>query len=209
MVDDAILSREAAYLYQYTTGFQPVKGNLTRWRGIVMDNSGRSAELEVYIPPNFPNDPPELTLPGTTEHPRVHNGKIITRSIQNWHYSNHVFQVIREAKSVVATGSFATIQQTNDNDVTNNLKSQATLLESQIASKKEELSKLKSQSSVQVQQSHDVGQLIEDSLIEVENESYALEEAYDNLEIKAIEFALNFVDARKRFYLIEAAKETR
>jgi len=206
MVDDAVLSREAAYMYQYVTGFQPVNGNLLRWRGLVNDNNGNSAELELVVPDDFPYSPPQLRLPGSTEHPRVRDGMIMTRSIQNWTPSHHLYSVIREAKSILGTGSFQTIQKTSNQKVEQGLESQVSTLRTQLETKKQELASLKKKSSQEVQSSHSVADLIEDSLIEVENESYALEESYDNLEIKAIEFAMNFVDARKRYYLIEAAK---
>jgi len=207
MVDDGVLSRETAYMYQYITGFEPVKGNLTFWKGVVTDSKGRPAELEVHIPDSFPYDPPRLELAGTTNHPRVGNdGSIITRTIQNWDQSNHIFSVVREAKSILSTGEFQSIQKSNSSEQEQVLRNQVNTLRSKISESKQELESLKHQSDHEVATTHNIDQLIDETLIDVENEAYALEEAYDNLDLKAIDFAKNFVDARKRYYMIETAR---
>lgn len=206
MVDDAILSREAAYIYQYAIGFSPVRGNLLLWQGIVEDSAGQSAQLQIELPQNFPAQPPVMTLPGSTQHARLEsNGELRTRSIQNWSTGNHVYSVIREAKSVISKGRFQSISSKEVGNQEDVLRSQVNALNSQLQMRKRDLQEIENQ-PVQAMTSHNLDEVIEASLLEVENESYALEDAYDNLELKAIDFAIQFVEARKRFYLIEMAK---
>ncbi|MHA2503427.1 MAG: ubiquitin-conjugating enzyme E2 variant [Candidatus Kariarchaeaceae archaeon] len=205
MVDDAVLSSEAAYIYQYAIGFTPVNGNLLLWRGIAEDSRGQSAQIQIKIPDTFPRNPPVVTLPGSTQHPRVDsNGEIRTRMIQQWMPSNHIYSVIREVKSVLRKGQFQTVEETSGQ--TSVLQSQISTLRGQLDMKRNELQLIQSQTNQEVASTQNLGDVIENSLLEVENEAYALEEAYDNLEIKAIDFAIQFVDARKRYYLIEQSR---
>jgi hypothetical protein len=75
-------------------------------------------------------------------------------------------------------------------------------LKNQIDAKKRELDEIRSQPAATTVEQHSVQEVIESSLIDLENELFALEESYDNLDIKAIDFAREFVEVRKRYYLI-------
>ena len=207
MVDDAILSREAAYIFRYAIGFEPVQGNMMHWRGYVRDNTGQSGELEIKIPPQFPNVPPIVKLGGSTHHPLANeSGEIRTRSINRWNGTTHVYAIIKEAESMIGTAPFGAATKVESGQATQMLSSQLQMLKSELENKKQEYSSIQNQSAQQVVDNHNVDEMIQDALINLENEAYALEESFDDLEIKSIEFAKNFVDARKRYYLIAESK---
>lgn len=208
MIDDAILSKEAAYIFQNAIGFEPVDGNLTRWRGIVQDSSGNAAELLIELPSDFPHLPPKLSLPQNTQHPTIDdNGLINTRTISRWTSNNHVFEVIREAKSVIASAPFAKMSSVRPaaGQEIGTLSNQLSTLKSQLAMKKHELDNIRQQSAAHVVSEVKLEDVMEDALINLQNEAYGLEDAYDNLEIKAIDFAKNFVENRKRYYTVRDA----
>ena len=204
MTDDAILSKETFLLYQNAYGFEPIQGNLTKWRGVVKDRNGQTAEMRINIPDRFPFDPPEFLLPEGTQHPVTDpSGKILTRSIHRWKSSTHVYQVLREARQAIASSPFSQSISVNKNDHNDTLSRQIDNLRQLLAIKNKELNELKNASIISSEIS--VEQVAEESLMNIESDLYALEDSFDRLEIDDTEFAKNFVSLRKRYYNIQAS----
>lgn len=204
MVDDAILAREAALNFQNAYGFEPDMGNLMVWKGVVRDRSGQAVNLSVQIPPAFPNIPPEIYLPGGTGHAMAdQNGRIMTRTTHNWRASNHVYQVIREARQAISSSNFSNAVVVNQQQQDDVLNRQIQTLKQQIGEREKEMHALQ---NMQVETSNiDPRQVAEESLLNVESDLYAIEEGFDRLEIDDVEFAKKFLQLRKRYYMIENA----
>lgn len=207
MLDDAILSREAALIFQYSLGFEPDGGKLTQWKGYATDSEGTIKELTIIIPNKFPELPPQAYLPDSTQHPSVsEKGQVMTKSIIRWRSSMHVYQVIKEAQSVIRTGAFrnghATVSLDNHSDA---LKRQIGTLKSQLSSKKEELQQLKNQPISIPDKEQTQKEVAEESMLNIENDLFELEESFDSLEIDSIFFAKKFIRLQKRYHMFKNA----
>ena len=207
MLDDAILSREAALIFQYSLGFEPDGAKLTQWKGYATDSQGSIKELTIIIPNKFPELPPQAYLPDNTQHPSVsEKGQVMTKSIIRWRSSMHVYQVIKEAQSVIRTGSFrnghATVSSDNHSDA---LKRQIGTLKSQLGSKKEELQQLKNQPLNIPNTEQTQKEVAEESVLNIENDLFELEESFDSLAIDSIVFAKKFIKLQKRYHMFKSA----
>ncbi len=202
MVDDAILSKEAYLLYQNAYGFEPDKGNLTSWKGVVRDRSGQAVSITVNIPHNFPNTPPEIYFPKGTSHAIAdQNGQIITRTMQRWKNTNHVYQVIREVRQGISSSNFANAITVNARQQDDALNRQIVNLKQQLIDKEVEL-KMLINSKVE-NTTLDPRAIAEESLMNVQADLYALEESYDRLELDEVEFFKLYMKLRKRYFMIE------
>ncbi|MHA2402374.1 MAG: ubiquitin-conjugating enzyme E2 variant [Candidatus Kariarchaeaceae archaeon] len=207
MIDDAILAREAYLIYQNAFGFEPDGGDMTRWKGIVRDSVGREVVIVCQLPPNFPLSPPDFQLPQDCKHPIAANGKIVTRSISRWKKDFHAFQVIREVRQAIASAPFSlatTVVSTSEGGEM--LKRQVSYLKSELANKKQEFEQLQTSSvshqSGQAGTQQAVKEVREDALVSLQNEIYALEDSYDQLEIDGLEFSRKFLILQKRYHMI-------
>ncbi len=212
MVDDSVLSEEAGYIYSNSTGFEPVKGNLLRWEGILSDSTGTLVKVYVDIPDNFPDIPPSITIDPSYSTPITDaQGKLYTRSMRRWRRGMHVHQILKEVelllKQVKTTGNEET--QKYQNAILsheNSLQRQINQLKERIQTKQVELSSIKSNSQPVTQLTSDV---LKQSMSEIEAELFSLEDEYDKIEISDTEFARKFVRLRKKYYLIESAVTSR
>ncbi|MCD6446511.1 hypothetical protein J7L49_06990 [Candidatus Bathyarchaeota archaeon] len=96
---DFILATEMQLIYDYIQGFEPIKGDLSKWKGRVGTISGTSIPIyaEVVIPPEFPYSPPKITITPKINHPNVDDeGNISLNIIDNWEPKYHVYQVIQD-----------------------------------------------------------------------------------------------------------------
>ncbi|MHA1687339.1 MAG: ubiquitin-conjugating enzyme E2 variant [Candidatus Heimdallarchaeaceae archaeon] len=212
-IPDAVLSREAQLMFQYTSGFEPKNGDLTTWRGFIPVTSNDKnlvVEIEARLPDNFPRVPPEIYVLTPITHPNVDSsGKVSMRILSRWRYVFHLFQVIIELRrlfSKVPPTAIENIERWVDpHTELNLLYSQKEHLQSILSQKREELNKLKSQkaqriSSANLNQMHK--EHIEDELLKVENELFAIEQQFDNYDISSLEFAKKFLLLKKRYYLL-------
>ncbi len=206
MLDDAILSREAALIFQYCLGFEPAGGKLTQWKGYSTDAQGSIKELTIIIPNKFPELPPQAYLPDGTQHPSVADkGQVMTKSITRWRSSMHVYQVIKEAQSVIRTGAFRNGQVTASSDHHSDaLKRQIGSLKGQLNSKKSEFQQLKDQPVNIPDKEQTQKEIAEESMLNIENDLYELEESFDSLEIDSIVFAKKFIKLQKRYHMFKS-----
>lgn len=210
MASDEILSREASYIYQNTFGFEPVEGNLRNWHGLINDKIGNTVSVTITIPENFPGSPPDVFLHEGIVHPNISDGKFLTRSIARWRSSYHIHQIIREIRQVIsssavragASAPLPTQQRAADTTLNNQL----SMLRQQLEMKKQEFVDTKTEKIHQSDMGNTLTELTDDALVDIQNEIFALEDAYDRADVNGVEFSKKFVKLQKRYYMIEKSK---
>ncbi|MCE7736543.1 MAG: hypothetical protein GPJ54_16800 [Candidatus Heimdallarchaeota archaeon] len=207
MVSDEILSRQASLIYQNTFGFEPVEGDMRNWHGLVNDKKGNTVGITITIPDKYPSVAPEVFIQQGVVHPNITDGKFLTRSIARWRSTYHVHQIIKEVRQVISssvvrssTDAPLKIQQ---QEVDTTLNNQLTMLKQQLEMKKHEFSNASSSTINQSEVGNTLIQLTEDTLIDIQNELFAMEDAYDRADMNGIEFSKQFLKLQKRYYMIE------
>jgi hypothetical protein len=94
-------------MYQRTRGFEPVKGDLTRWKGEISGRGefrGLKFEVEIKVPPTFPIDPPQVRMISPTEHPNVdiETGRVKLNILEQWRPEYHLYHVVNTLKGAFA-----------------------------------------------------------------------------------------------------------
>lgn len=210
MVNDEILSREASLIYQNVFGFEPVEGDLTKWFGIINDKTHKSVGVTISLPDKYPNTPPDVRLQEGIMHPNISNGKFVTRSIARWKKSYHIHQIIREVRQVISSTiiQFGTSvsPRVAPSTVDNSLNNQLSMLKQQLNSKTQEFENAQSQVIDQSMMSSTLTELTQDTLVDIQNELFALEDAYDRADLNGIEFSKKFLTLQKRYFMIENSK---
>lgn len=99
---DYILAREAQLMFKRAPGFEPVDGNLKRWKGKVRGGDNNWIEVEITIPDSFPNDPPIVKVLTPVEHSYVDSssGRVNLRILSEWRPEYHVYQVVNSLKGL-------------------------------------------------------------------------------------------------------------
>ncbi|MHA1276514.1 MAG: ubiquitin-conjugating enzyme E2 [Candidatus Helarchaeota archaeon] len=102
-----ILAREAQLMYRRAVDFQPVSGNLTRWRGFVLGRGptkNMKFEVEIVLSPEYPRQPPKVLLITPTIHPQVDpsTGTLNLRILTYWRPEYHLYQVVNSLKGLFA-----------------------------------------------------------------------------------------------------------
>jgi ubiquitin-protein ligase len=207
MVSDEILSRETSLIYQYAFGFEPVEGNLRNWHGLINDKNGKTVSVTITLPDSYPNSPPDVYLQQGIVHPNITNGKFLTRSIARWKSNYHVHQIIRELRQVITSSIIQTTTsaplQSQQQAVDTALSNQLTMLKQQVQMKKEEFQQAQSQGFSASQVDNTLSELTEDTLVDIQNELFALEDSYDRADMNGVEFSKQFLKLQKRYYMIQ------
>lgn len=104
---ERILAQEAQLMYQRASGFSPVKGDLTVWKGEIEGRGeyrGLKFEVEIKIPPTFPYDPPSVRMLSPTDHPNVdpETGRVRLSILDQWRPEYHVYHVVNTLKGTFA-----------------------------------------------------------------------------------------------------------
>ena len=99
---DYILAREAQLMFKRAPGFEPVNGDLKRWKGRVRGGDNNWVEVEIMIPDNFPNEPPIVKVLTPVEHSYVDSssGRVNLRILSEWRPEYHVYQVVNSLKGL-------------------------------------------------------------------------------------------------------------
>ncbi len=98
---DAVLAQEAQLIYTRCEGFEPVDGDLRRWKGKIRYDNPRipinEVEFEIYIPKLFPQVPPVVRCLSNVVHPNFDKDGFVSLDIlQYWRAEYHVYQVINK-----------------------------------------------------------------------------------------------------------------
>jgi ubiquitin-protein ligase len=103
---DFILAREAQLMYKRAREFEPVNGDLGRWRGAIpgQDSLNIKFEVEISIPPEFPRQAPTVTMITPSDHPLVDpaTGNLNLRILTYWRPEYHLYQVVNSIKGIFA-----------------------------------------------------------------------------------------------------------
>lgn len=101
---DFVLAREAQLMYKRAREFEPVGGNLAKWRGTIpgRDSQGIKFEVEITIPTEFPRQAPTVVMVTPTVHPLVDasTGNLNLRILTYWRPEYHLYQVVNSIKGI-------------------------------------------------------------------------------------------------------------
>lgn len=102
-----ILAREAQLMYRRATDFEPVAGNLTRWRGSIPgrdQSKNMNFEVEIHLTPEFPRTPPKVLFITPADHPQITpgTGELSLRILSFWRPEYHLYQVVNSIKGLFA-----------------------------------------------------------------------------------------------------------
>lgn len=103
---DFVLAREAQLMYKRAREFEPIGGNLAKWRGTILarDSQNIGFEVEITIPPEFPRQAPTVVMVTPTVHPLVDpsSGNLNLRILTYWRPEYHLYQVVNSIKGIFA-----------------------------------------------------------------------------------------------------------
>jgi ubiquitin-protein ligase len=214
-VPDSVLAKEYSLVMERAYAFEPINGDLTKWRGFIpaiSDEGEILVEVEIYLTDAFPETPPQVKIITPITHPNLtHDNYLEMRMLARWRSSYHLFQVIVEtirlfskvpARLIKAEAE--AIDPQNQLTPLTNQKDQLSII---LEEKKRELNEISTKKPGQVssktlqkeKQKH-----IEDEVLNVENELFAVEQQFEDYEISSIEFAKKFYILKKRLFLLEA-----
>ena len=218
-IPDAILSKEAQLLFERTSGFEPIDGDLTRWRGYINIPSHHGSvviEVEIKLPDQYPRRPPQVYILTPVEHPNVNNdGKVSMRILSRWRYGYRLYHVIVELKRLftkVPPKIIEVAESWGDTQAQlNALITQKEQLSKIYAQKLKELETLKQKrnkilAAGTIQREKE--KHVEDEILKIENELFAIEKQLDDWEISSREFAKKFINLKKRLYLLKKVRST-
>ncbi len=101
--DDFLLANETQLIYENSTGFEPVRGNLKHWKGFISNIEETEIPIfaNIYIQDGFPDVPPIVDITPRVNHPNVEDdGTLSLRILSQWGRSNHVYHVINDIKDL-------------------------------------------------------------------------------------------------------------
>jgi ubiquitin-protein ligase len=105
-IPDIVLAREANLMYEKGRGFEPIRGDLTRWRGLIPGRgefSDRFFTVEIELFGGFPATPPLVKMISEVDHPRVSANRVVDLWItKKWSPEYHLFQVANSIKGLFA-----------------------------------------------------------------------------------------------------------
>ena len=214
-IPDSVLAKEYSLVMERAYAFEPIAGDLTKWRGFVpaiSDEGEILVEIEIYLVDSFPESPPLVKILTPITHPNLsHDNFLEMRMLARWRSSYHLFQVIVETirlfskvpARLIKDEAEAIDPQHQLTPLTNQKEQLSIILEekkkelNEIAAKKP--SQISSKTLQQEKQKH-----IEDEILNVESEIFAIEQQFEDYEISSIEFAKKFYILKKRLFLLEA-----
>jgi ubiquitin-protein ligase len=221
-IPDVILAREANWMYEKGRGFEPYKGDMTRWRGLVPGRgefSNRFFTVEIEILDGFPAVPPIVKMVSEVEHPRVTKGGIIDLWIvKRWNPDYHIFQVansikglfarepLRPARHLLEKGAKPKTVAANAVEVYTRQKSQ---LQEVLRQKDEEIARIKSALSgrSKIDHSSEREKYLEKRKLALEEELFDVEERFHWADISGIDFAKEYLRIRTQIQLVSLVNQ--
>ncbi len=213
-VPDDILAKEYSLVMERAYAFEPIEGDLTRWRGVVpaiTDGGEIFIEVMIVLPSDYPSSPPVVRILSPITHPNLTQDKVLEmRMLARWRSSYHLFQIIVEMIrlfSKVPARSVDKQPQKIDPEVhLNPIKAQEEQLTLILEQKKKTLAELRLKRSADVSRrslQQEKKLHIEDEILSVENELFAVEQQFEDYEIPSHEFAKKYFNLKKRLYILE------
>ena len=214
-IPDSILAKEYSLVMERAYAFEPIDGDLTKWRGFVsaISNEGEiPVEVEIKLPNSFPDSPPIIKIITPITHPNItQDGILEMRVLARWRPSYHLFQVIVEvirlfSKVPVRRITTGPKWKAPENQL-DPLIAQKEQLSVILQNKKQELAEIKNKKSTQITNrtlQQEKKKHLEDEILNVENELFAIESQFEDYEISSLEFSKKYFMLKKRLYLLEA-----
>jgi ubiquitin-protein ligase len=221
-IPDIILAREANWMYEKGRGFEPIKGDMTRWRGLIPGRGefkDRFFTVELEMLDGFPATPPLVKMISEVDHPRVSKGKIIDLWIvKRWNPEYHLFQVansikglfarepLRPAAHLLKKGVEPKTQPTDAYVVYNRQKQQ---LEDVLHQKQDEISRLRAAISgrSQIDRSSQREKFMDRRKLELEEELFDIEERFHWADLSAVDFAKEYLRVRIQLHVMAMTNE--
>jgi ubiquitin-protein ligase len=204
-------------MYEKGRGFEPIKGDMTRWRGLIPGRgefSKRFFTVEIEMLDGFPATPPLVKMISDVEHARVTKGKIIDLWIvKKWSPDYHLFQVansikglfarepLRPAAHLLKKGAKPAVEPENAFEVYRRQKAQ---LEAVLQQKENEIARLRASLTGKstIDRSSQREKYLEKRQLELEEELFDIEEKFHWYDITAVPFAKEYLRVRTQLQLI-------
>jgi len=220
-IPDIILAREANLMYEKGRGFEPMNGDMTRWRGLIPGRGefkGRYFTVEIEVLGGFPATPPLVKMVSEVEHPRVTKGGIIDLWIvKRWNPEYHMFQIANSIKGLFAREPLRpashllkkgakplTTPPSNAIKVYNRQKTQ---LEGVLRQKELEIARIKGALAgrSKIDRSSVRQKYVGRRKLELEEELFDIEERFHWADVTAVDFAKEYLRIRTQLQLIALA----
>ncbi len=216
-IPDIVLAREANWMYEKGRGFEPIKGDMTRWRGLVPGRGefkNRFFTVELEMLGGFPATPPLVKMISEVEHPRVGKGKIIDLwIIKRWNPEYHLFQIansikglfarepLRPARHLLEKGVKPKTKPENAIAIYNRQKEQ---LEAVLNQKIDEIARIKGALAgrSKIDRGSEREKYTERHKLELEEEIFDIEERFHWADMSSIDFAKDYLRVRTQLQLI-------
>ena len=216
-IPDIVLAREAKWMYEKGRGFEPIKGDMSRWRGLIPGRgefSKRFFTVEIEMLGGFPATPPLVKMISDVDHARVTKGKIIDLWIvKKWSPDYHLFQVansikglfarepLRPAAHLLKKGAKPVAEPESAFEVYRRQKAQ---LEGVLQAKEDEIARLRASLSgkTTIDRGSQHEKYLERRQLELEEELFDIEEKFHWYDITAVPFAKEYLRVRTQLQLI-------
>ncbi|MBN1331186.1 MAG: hypothetical protein JXA54_17070 [Candidatus Heimdallarchaeota archaeon] len=204
-------------MYEKGRGFEPLKGDMTRWRGLIPGRGefkDRYFTVELEILDGFPATPPLVKMISEVEHPRVSKGDIIDLWIvKRWSPEYHLFQVANSIKGLFAREPLRPARhllekgiepKTPPADAFEVYKRQKDQLEDVLRQKEQEIAHIKSALTgrSKVDQSSEREKYLGKQKLELEEELFDIEERFHWADITSVDFAKEYLRIRTQLQLL-------
>ena len=216
-IPDLVLAREAKWMYEKGRGFEPIKGDMTRWRGLIPGRgkfSKRFFTVEIEMLGGFPATPPLVKMISEVDHARVTKGKIIDLWIvKKWSSDYHLFQVansikglfarepLRPAAHLLKKGAKPAVATESAHAIYRRQKGQ---LEGVLHQKEDEIARLRASLSgkTKIDRGSQREKYLERRQLELEEELFDIEEKFHWYDITAVPFAKEYLRVRTQLQLL-------
>ncbi len=216
-IPDILIAREAKWMYEKGRGFEPIKGDMTRWRGLIPfrgEFSKRFFTVEIEMLGGFPATPPIVKMISEVDHSRVTKGKIIDLWIvKKWSPEYHLFQVansikglfarepLRPAAHLLKKGAKPAVAPDSAHAIYRRQKAQ---LEDVLHQKENEIAQLKASLSgkTKIDRGSQREKYLERRQLELEEELFDIEEKFHWYDITAVPFAKEYLRVRTQLQLL-------
>jgi ubiquitin-protein ligase len=221
-IPDVILAREANWMYEKGRGFEPYKGDMTRWRGLIPGRgefSNRFFTVEIEILGGFPAVPPIVKMISEVEHPRVTKGGIIDLWIvKRWNPDYHIFQIANSIKGLFAREPLRPARHLLEKgakpkkvaaDAVQVYTRQKSQLQEVLRQKDQEISRIKSALSGRgkIDRTSEREKYLEKRKLALEEELFDVEERFHWADISGIDFAKEYLRIRTQLQLAILANQ--
>jgi len=221
-IPDVILAREANWMYEKGRGFEPYKGDMTRWRGLIPGRGEfkeRFFTVEIEMLDGFPASPPLVKMVSEVDHPRVKKGGIIDLWIvKRWSPEYHLFQIANSIKGLFAReplsparhllekGAKPTAVPANAFEVYNRQKVQ---LEEVLKEKEQEIARVRAALAGRssIDRSSEREKYLNKRKLELEEEILDVEERFHWADISSVDFAKEYLRIRTQLQVITLASQ--